>query len=135
MRISDWSSDVCSSDLLLTLPRPSVETGIGLTACPASGAAQAASIMTPSTGTSDSSCLNAVLRSIPARATRQADVDQRHEDSRQPRSEEHTSELQSLMRISYAVFCLKKKKVDEDKNRDNRHNGTQDRLRGARQHT
>src|SRR3546814_7973477 len=27
-----------------------------------------------------------------------------------PRSEEHTSELQSLMRISYAVFCLKKKK-------------------------
>src|SRR3546814_16720834 len=32
----------------------------------------------------------------------------RHE--RQVRSEEHTSELQSLMRISYAVFCLKKKK-------------------------
>src|SRR3546814_2838275 len=32
-------------------------------------------------------------------------------DARQPsRSEEHTSELQSLMRISYAVFCLKKKK-------------------------
>src|SRR3546814_9828391 len=31
-----------------------------------------------------------------------------------PRSEEHTSELQSLMRISYAVFCLKKKKDDED---------------------
>src|SRR3546814_3931915 len=30
--------------------------------------------------------------------------------SRHPRSEEHTSELQSLMRISYAVFCLKKKK-------------------------
>src|SRR3546814_7080240 len=31
-------------------------------------------------------------------------------DHRQRRSEEHTSELQSLMRISYAVFCLKKKK-------------------------
>src|SRR3546814_8958435 len=31
----------------------------------------------------------------------------------QGRSEEHTSELQSLMRISYAVFCLKKKKNDE----------------------
>src|SRR3546814_7785297 len=30
-------------------------------------------------------------------------------DHRRPRSEEHTSELQSLMRISYAVFCLKKK--------------------------
>src|SRR3546814_2652495 len=32
------------------------------------------------------------------------------------RSEEHTSELQSLMRISYAVFCLKKKKVDKKNN-------------------
>src|SRR3546814_2901234 len=33
-------------------------------------------------------------------------------ESDDPRSEEHTSELQSLMRISYAVFCLKKKKID-----------------------
>src|SRR3546814_9039454 len=33
-----------------------------------------------------------------------------HALHRDPRSEEHTSELQSLMRISYAVFCLKKKK-------------------------
>src|SRR3546814_9273821 len=32
-----------------------------------------------------------------------------------PRSEEHTSELQSLMRISYAVFCLKKKKNNQHK--------------------
>src|SRR3546814_3526027 len=32
------------------------------------------------------------------------------------RSEEHTSELQSLMRISYAVFCLKKKKYKQDTN-------------------
>src|SRR3546814_6729373 len=32
--------------------------------------------------------------------------------SRSKRSEEHTSELQSLMRISYAVFCLKKKKIN-----------------------
>src|SRR3546814_9843231 len=32
------------------------------------------------------------------------------------RSEEHTSELQSLMRISYAVFCLKKKKKKKNKN-------------------
>src|SRR3546814_9998560 len=31
----------------------------------------------------------------------------------EPRSEEHTSELQSLMRISYAVFCLKKKKLQQ----------------------
>src|SRR3546814_3023062 len=40
----------------------------------------------------------------PARARRLAVARARH------RSEEHTSELQSLMRISYAVFCLKKKK-------------------------
>src|SRR3546814_5989278 len=35
------------------------------------------------------------------------------------RSEEHTSELQSLMRISYAVFCLKKKKRHKNKNNNN----------------
>src|SRR3546814_954568 len=35
---------------------------------------------------------------------------------RRRRSEEHTSELQSLMRISYAVFCLKKKKKIRNKN-------------------
>src|SRR3546814_8238560 len=35
------------------------------------------------------------------------------------RSEEHTSELQSLMRISYAVFCLKKKKTCSNKNKTN----------------
>src|SRR3546814_2863140 len=35
------------------------------------------------------------------------------------RSEEHTSELQSLMRISYAVFCLKKKNITNDINKHN----------------
>src|SRR3546814_2040971 len=38
------------------------------------------------------------------------------------RSEEHTSELQSLMRISYAVFCLKKKKTTNQKTKENTHN-------------
>src|SRR3546814_2092983 len=37
------------------------------------------------------------------------------------RSEEHTSELQSLMRISYAVFCLKKKKSNKAKNKSIKH--------------
>src|SRR3546814_1269810 len=42
------------------------------------------------------------------------------------RSEEHTSELQSLMRISYAVFCLKKKKINNsDKNHPNDLTSTQ----------
>src|SRR3546814_4858166 len=38
------------------------------------------------------------------------------------RSEEHTSELQSLMRISYAVFCLKKKNTNNDYNTSNNNN-------------
>src|SRR3546814_8945637 len=49
----------------------------------------------------------------PAPARDQKRRQREHEDRVQrlePRSEEHTSELQSLMRISYAVFCLKKKK-------------------------
>src|SRR3546814_8663535 len=37
------------------------------------------------------------------------------------RSEEHTSELQSLMRISYAVFCLKKKKKEQILKKDKQH--------------
>src|SRR3546814_4071902 len=45
----------------------------------------------------------------------EAGTQQRHRDA--DRSEEHTSELQSLMRISYAVFCLKKKKI-QSKNHD-----------------
>src|SRR3546814_4423598 len=41
------------------------------------------------------------------------------------RSEEHTSELQSLMRISYAVFCLKKKKISQQtKSRTEQHTTT-----------
>src|SRR3546814_1413239 len=40
------------------------------------------------------------------------------QSSRAERSEEHTSELQSLMRISYAVFCLKKKKNKQISNAD-----------------
>src|SRR3546814_1721580 len=43
-----------------------------------------------------------------------------------PRSEEHTSELQSIMRNSYAVFCLKKKKIDINKNKYTRTRQGQD---------
>src|SRR3546814_4748043 len=45
-----------------------------------------------------------------------AQIDRKEEIVRGSRSEEHTSELQSLMRISYAVFCLKKKKNNKQKN-------------------
>src|SRR3546814_9713341 len=54
--------------------------------------------------------------------------------SKAARSEEHTSELQSLMRISYAVFCLKKKKITNNKHtaqpaRETTHNHSQNNRR------
>src|SRR3546814_10634964 len=67
-------------------------------------------------------------RPVPRRADRPHDHSgelPRHRDQptrrRHRRSEEHTSELQSLMRISYAVFCLKKKKTTK-KNKNNTNN-------------
>src|SRR3546814_10821199 len=54
-----------------------------------------------------------MLWSVPAAASDLHPV--RHGEGRLWRSEEHTSELQSLMRISYAVFCLKKKNINQTK--------------------
>src|SRR3546814_9681200 len=95
MRISDWSSDVCSSDL-----RSSSET---------SEASSCRSKTYPSfLATLLSACLSSTALSIaPIRYCRK--TVSLPSFSRHMRSEEHTSELQSLMRISYAVFCLKKK--------------------------
>src|SRR3546814_3339601 len=110
MRISDWSSDVCSSDLI---------------APPQQGALVAAQIFDR----------NRFEQILPRRRHVEAaqNVHQRgFTRTRRPhhrdeitgvdvqidaRSEEHTSELQSLMRISYAVFCLKKKKTNNNKDR------------------
>src|SRR3546814_3153081 len=58
----------------------------------------------------------AIIAAIPGRIVvvgiveRVVELVRRRDDAQRTRSEEHTSELQSLMRISYAVFCLKKKK-------------------------
>src|SRR3546814_10416533 len=105
MRISDWGSDVCSSDL------------------PEHRAAEASVTSDP---------FEAVVRDVQIACDRHGRVDRRGaaeapqgpagapedpfhaqvghgHDVGALRSEEHTSELQSLMRISYAVFCLKKK--------------------------
>src|SRR3546814_1443479 len=54
-----------------------------------------------------------------------AQVPHRSDPYRPERSEEHTSELQSLMRISYAVFCLKKKKQTQHVNQSPKHTMTQ----------
>src|SRR3546814_6110540 len=91
MRISDWSSDVCSSELAWRPAAPRTdETDEHHRPEPAAADAQ----FDP--------------RSEPGAAARRGP--RRDRRGRRRRSEEHTSELQSLMRISYAVFCLKKKK-------------------------
>src|SRR3546814_4213023 len=99
MRISDWSSDVCSSDL---------DDDIGRRAT-----AEAGDRYEEGAGRRGDE------GTIFGRALRRDDRYLIAEQARHlvgveviavaVRSEEHTSELQSLMRISYAVFCLKKK--------------------------
>src|SRR3546814_2889224 len=98
MRISDWSSDVCSSDLIgQRLPKFVNRNHHAL------------------------ACQERVYPLEQVEHDRRADFRvfeevghiEAHETGFERhgiRSEEHTSELQSLMRISYAVFCLKKKK-------------------------
>src|SRR3546814_2513902 len=113
MRISDWSSDVCSSDLRQRKRgvQPVVRGGTeheGERALPrhftAPQAGQAGSFGSDSVFTRIVSASNS--------ARRPAASSPKRTSSRNARSEEHTSELQSLMRISYAVFCLKKKKTN-----------------------
>src|SRR3546814_1916070 len=109
MRISDWSSDVCSSDLCWTSYRTTARTGTpGLLRADLRGTIRVA------TGTSGAIRLPAADRPITGSAISAArpgnGTSELNNIITTPRSEEHTSELQSLMRISYAVFCLKKKK-------------------------
>src|SRR3546814_12015717 len=58
----------------------------------------------------DAACAGPALTSVPSPAA-STSVGLRFRDTAVGRSEEHTSELQSLMRISYAVFCLKNKTI------------------------
>src|SRR3546814_7470778 len=96
MRISDWSSDVCSSDLL------------GKRRLRLHDLADHPAVFPDE---------NTYTRRIVTQALQQHDLTPRIRLTTNyletlkmlVRSEEHTSELQSLMRISYAVFCLKKK--------------------------
>src|SRR3546814_4581985 len=94
MRISDWSSDVCSSDL----PCPRTRRAMG---------SRPRSPRRPARGKPPPK------RSAPPTPFRKVLPPARSSAVRPSmRSEEHTSELQSLMRISYAVFCLKKKNTE-----------------------
>src|SRR3546814_5553574 len=113
MRISDWSSDVCSSDLLAETDE---EGGPGLDAdaVPRARAVgrQPLGVLRGVLGIGIGIEIRQVrVRIVFVDALDIADA-HGHETLAWHRSEEHTSELQSLMRISYAVFCLKKKKTE-----------------------
>src|SRR3546814_9481221 len=102
MRISDWSSDVCSSDLgAPPVSRSCAGAHSGATASPAKRRAQVRSCIDKRRARGVSTAV-AVADRIAALAAEGAP---RHLRTR--RSEEHTSELQSLLPISYAVFCFK----------------------------
>src|SRR3546814_7303416 len=99
MRISDWSSDVCSSDLLIIDPahqRQRLEAALELVAI-----AEVPAIAAIADGILPGAVFDAALGFANVAA-----LD--HVALAAERSEEHTSELPSLMRISYAVFCFKK---------------------------
>src|SRR3546814_4430855 len=136
MRISDWSSDVCSSDLPAHLWRRHRVVGGRIGLCARRPLAEPDRLRP---GAGDAHRVphrrlpGELLRDPELRGVDEGDRPGFHADLRpprpaprhragyrhrrrscpelrhRPRSEEHTSELQSLMRISYAVFCLKKK--------------------------
>src|SRR3546814_4082140 len=125
MRISDWSSDVCSSDLhdVTALER----AGAGRVRI--AGVAEAFDAVLFATGRQpNTGDLGLDAAGVDTDAAGHVCVDARQDTSADGvhavgdvtdrvaltpvRSEEHTSELQSLMRISYAVFCLNKKNKD-----------------------
>src|SRR3546814_4638151 len=107
MRMSDWSSDVCSSDLLIEMRPHRAVAAAELHAEPVGDMQR---------GIGEHGIFPELERDVEGDDIAQ----QRTRGILRPdllsdrgvlvgRSEEHTSELQSLMRISYAVFCLKKK--------------------------
>src|SRR3546814_2959615 len=114
MRISDWSSDVCSSDL----PPPSrSRQWMGRSTCdgtayrhrvPSGGAVAVRSNHLGKYPAPDRIAFHGPGGCCGLGSGNGAGGPSRYR--RRLRSEEHTSELQSLMRISYDVFCLKKKK-------------------------
>src|SRR3546814_1811768 len=111
MRISDWSSDVCSSDLLPTLPIPGLLEGLVANPCPGN-VSRIGDELVIGQLIGD---IDLEERALFGEVTRELGDDwditlgARGYRIESGRSEEHTSELQSLMRISYAVFCLNKK--------------------------
>src|SRR3546814_6848175 len=103
MRISDWSSDVCSSDMRAMARRHRREAAadsVDIEALPADPEAEI-----------DDTVCNCLYRLLPTLKAEYADDIWRADILGEPRdrSEEHTSELQSLMRSPSAGFCLNTK--------------------------
>src|SRR3546814_7840072 len=121
MRISDWSSDVCSSDLRRPHLMETLTSAILLaeeqTLSTQSGI-WTESLPDALLGRVGRSCGSEVslkqsiadLEHFPEVAPHLLESQTRQDAGAAKRSEEHTSELQSLMRISYAVFCFEKHK-------------------------
>src|SRR3546814_2388992 len=107
MRISDWSSDVCSSDLTINF---FLKAALGVK--PPFDLYQMVRINAPArrSRTMRSRCSGVTRRVSCGSWERTSSTLTLRIVGVGLRSEEHTSELQSLMRISYAVFCLKKKR-------------------------
>src|SRR3546814_10147124 len=112
MRISDWSSDVCSSDLVVLRIDAAVFKRVLDAVDDAPQPLDAVERIRRRIGQMRRNDLAIFLHA----AERQTQHLQEHhhrqrlgDRGHEVRSEEHTSELQSLMRISYAVFCLKTK--------------------------
>src|SRR3546814_3238420 len=123
MRISDWSSDVCSSDLLRQRTRRADAQQIrNLRAHRDRGLVEQRDPRAfGHVGGLDLGPQSGEIEQALGRDEHRRDVERRGAFllGEFERSEEHTSELQSLMRISYAVFCLKKKKHKDTTDRDN----------------
>src|SRR3546814_9201422 len=125
MRISDWSSDVCSSDLRVASWRRRAYRRWGISPRPedvllwwiTGGIRRRDSSIRAAAGRRDGAFRR--WRRRPEHGRRSAlGRDGRSATPGRARSEEHTSELQSLMRISYDVFCLKKQRYEQTDNKD-----------------
>src|SRR3546814_10486503 len=115
MRISDWSSDVCSSDLADHQASRWIVEPFHLLDCCLISDGGVCIILTSAERAKDMKQKPVLISGMgQGYTTRNLGREDwwylPHQKNALDRSEEHTSELQSLMRISNAVFCLKKKK-------------------------
>src|SRR3546814_2343336 len=111
MRISDWSSDVCSSDLDAGGALDQAEVGHGVGQRAGQEVQAPVQLLLAQLGDAGRDRPGEIAQHVAValgQELAQAVVFFSIRPRDHPRSEEHTSELQSLMRISYAVFCLKK---------------------------